>query len=228
MGSIFHQDMLDFMMQLRLNNNKAFMEAHRAEYISKMRDPYYKLIEQLAPVMLKIDPQMETRPQKVLSRIFRDTRFSKDKSPYRDHHWIAFRRAGEARDQSLMFWFEIRIESVSWGLGYWGENRQAMDILRRRMLAYPGQLLELLPDVQKNKFVLDGEIYKRMAIPDKLPAVLKPWYPLKELYLMKSGINPAWVFQADLGKRLSDDYLLLAPMYHYLRGNLDPGTEFIL
>ncbi len=99
-GSNFHfkPDMLDFMMQIRHNNNKAFMDANRAEYIKKMRTPYYAFIE-LAPTALEIDPLMEVRPSKVLSRIFRDTRFSKDKSPLQGPSLDCFQTSGGAKGQ---------------------------------------------------------------------------------------------------------------------------------
>ncbi len=132
------------MLDLRFNNNKTFMQEQRARYHEVMRDPHYELINALAPLMLSIDPRMEVRPYKVLSRIFRDTRFTKDKAPYRDHHWIAFRRAGEPRDRSLMFWFEARVEGLNWGLGFWGENWPVLDMLRRRMVSHPDDILMAL------------------------------------------------------------------------------------
>lgn len=214
----FKPDMLDFMMQIRHNNNKAFMDANRAEYIKKMRTPYYAFIEALAPTALEIDPLMEVRPSKVLSRIFRDTRFSKDKSPYRDHHWIAFRHQGEPRDKSLMFWFEIRMDHVSWGLGFWGENRPALDVLRKRMLAKPDELLTLSDHLSANHFVLAGDDFKRIAVPEGLDERLIPWYKKKELLLIRTGINPQWVFEPGIVKRLADDLLILKPAYQLLRG----------
>ena len=75
----FPKEMIEFMLQIRLNNNKEFMASHREEYERLMKLPHYQLIEALSPIVLKIDPHMEVRPHKVLSRILRDTRFSKDK-----------------------------------------------------------------------------------------------------------------------------------------------------
>ncbi len=219
----FKPDMVDFMLKIRYNNNKAFMDANRAEYIQKVRAPYYAFIEALTPIALDMDPGMEVRPSKVLSRIFRDTRFSRDKSPYRDHHWIAFRHQGEPRDKSLMFWFEIRVDSVSWGLGFWGENRPALDILRRRMLANPGELLALSELLDGRQFALMGDSFKRMSIPEDLDQRLLPWYTKKELLLIRQGIRPQWVFEPGIVKRLADDMLALKPAYQLLRGCYELG-----
>lgn len=217
----FKQDMLDFMLDIRFNNSKTFMDAHRDEYILKMRTPYYELINSLAPVMQGIDPSMEVRPVKCLSRIFRDTRFSRDKSPYRDHHWVAFRRAGLPREAAPMFWFEVRVEGAGWGLGYWGENKGAMDILRRRMLAHPEEFYQMNRILEQHGFVLAGDTHKRMKIPEKLDPMLLPWYTRKELLMMKTGIGPDIIFKADIQKCLAEDFEALAPIYRLMQGCYD-------
>lgn len=217
MSAIFSKDMLEFMLDLRFNNNKTFMNENRARYQEVMRDPYYRLIELLTPTALEIDPGMEVRPYKCLSRIFRDTRFSNNKLPYRDHHWVAFRHQAEPRDQAVMLWFEIRLDEVSWGLGFWGGNIKAMDVLRRQMVAKQDELLSILPILKKHHFNLEGSVYKRKQIPDKLPDDLIPWYIRRDVYLVKQNINPEWVFEPGLEKRLARDFLALKPFYQMLR-----------
>lgn len=217
----FKQDMLDFMLDIRFHNNKAFMDEHREEYVQKVRTPYYDLIDAMAGDMLAIDPQMEVRPVKCLSRIFRDTRFSKDKSPYRDHHWIAFRRAGLPREAAPMFWFEVRFERISWGLGYWGENKGAMDILRRRMIAYPGEFHQLNRLLSENRFALEGEDYKRLKPPGDLDPILIPWYTKKELLFIKDGVDTDVIFKKILPHTLTKDFIALAPLYRLMQGCYD-------
>lgn len=209
------------MLNIRFNNNKAFMAENRSEYHRLMRDPYYDLIEALTPTMLAIDSRMEVRPYKVLSRIYRDTRFTRDKSPYRDHHWIAFRRAGEPREKAVMFWFELRVDRLSWGLGFWGENRQAMDLLRRRMLAKPDEILGILKPLEKQGLILDGDPFKRMKLPEGLHKDLRKIYPLKELYISRADPEHEWAFGERLLQELIQDYQAMAPMYQLLRGCYD-------
>lgn len=210
--------MFQFMLDIRFNNNKAFMDEHRAEYHSLMRDPYYRFIEALTPTMLAIDPNMEVRPAKALSRIFRDTRFSHDKSPYRDHHWVAFRRAGEPRDQSIMFWFEARMDAVSWGLGFWGENRPAMDVFRRRMVADQDRFEEILTDVTSTSLRLGGDTFKKMKPPEELSEALVPWYIRKELLVMRDAADASIALTDRLLPAVKTDYLKMAPLYQLLRG----------
>ena len=209
------------MLDIRFNNNKEFMAAHREEYIQKVRDPYYQLIAALTPTMLQIDPGMETRPAKCLSRIFRDTRFSKDKSPYRDHHWVAFRHGGIPKERAPLFWLEIRLEQVNWGLGFWGENREAMRILRHRMLRTPNEFIAFNQTFSTHHFVLSGDTYKRIAIPDDLHPEVATWYTRKELLVGKSKVDPSIIFSAKFADTLINDFLALAPLYQLMQNSYE-------
>lgn len=214
----FPREMLQFMLQIRFNNNKEFMASHRDEYEMKMRNPHYLLIEQLTPLMLQIDPGMEVRPNKVLSRIFRDTRFAKDKTPYRSHHWLAFRHAGEPRETAVVFWFEVTIEHLNWGLGFWGENKAAMDVFRRRLISHPDDWKELVLRLAGTDLLIEGDHYKRMSIPEQLEPQLEKYYRLKNIYITRKNADYNDVFTPKLFKEVSKDFLTLAPFYRLLRG----------
>ncbi len=223
----FHSDLLSFCADIRFNNNKAFMDAHRQEYYRKMRDPYYAFIEALAPAMLAIDDEMEVRPHKCLSRINRDTRYTKDKSPYRDHHWVAFRRAAIPKDGMPFYWFEIRLESINWGLGVWGENRPLFDALRRRMEADPREMQYILELARENDFRADGEIWKKMKPPAGLPLNLAGIYPVRTIYFEKQNIDPNWIFDASIVNRVAQDFTAMKPVWKLLRGLSDIEEETV-
>ena len=209
------------MMDIRFNNNKQFMTEHKDEYIQKMRTPYYDLIEHITPAMLAIDPGMEVRPAKCLSRIFRDTRFSRDKSPYRDHHWVAFRHAGIPKDQAPMFWMEIRVEQVSWGLGFWGENKEAMNLLRKRMLVAPEDFIAINSILYQRDFELLGDNYRRLKVPGELNSEVATWYSRKEIYVQKRKVDPQVVFNRGFSDMLMGDYAALAPLYRIMQGSYE-------
>lgn len=221
----FNSDLLSFYADIRFHNEKAFMDAHRQEYYQKVRDPFYAFIAEMAPVMLSIDPDMEVRPAKCLSRINRDTRYSRDKSPYRDHHWVAFRRAAAGKDGMPFYWFEIRLDAVNWGLGVWGENRPMMDGLRRRMAANPDEMIGLLRLLQKRDFSVGGTQWKKLRPPEDLPAVLQPLYCMREIYFSREHIDPGWIFDASITDRVAADFQAIAPVWRLLRGLSDIGEE---
>ena len=131
----FPEATIQFFLDIRFHNSIDYFEENRARYERDVKAPFEAFIQELAPAMLSIDPQMELRPYRCMARLRRDVRFTKDKSPFRDHLWVLFRHAGEPREGSVMYWFELAPSGMNWGVGTWGENRQMMDILRRRIVA---------------------------------------------------------------------------------------------
>ena len=90
----FPKRAVDFLRELRENNNKAWFEDHRGEYQEYLLKTLQNLCADLSEFMLTIDLHFEIRPAvgKTISRIYRDIRFSKDKSPFRSTMWITFKR----------------------------------------------------------------------------------------------------------------------------------------
>jgi uncharacterized protein (TIGR02453 family) len=221
----FPEDTVRFFLELRFHNEAAFFNAHRGEYERFVRDPFYAFIDAMAPAVKQIADDMELRPDRCLARIRRDTRFSNDKTPYRDHLWLLFRRAGEVRDTSVMYWFELAPERVTWGLGFWGQNRPAMDALRKRMAEKPSEVLSAIRKarVPGDGLELDGDRYQRMAVPDTVPQELKALYPLKELYAMRKDVPMRTAYSREVVERFSEDLLRLKPLYLLLREAADEG-----
>ena len=219
----FSDDTIRFLMDLKFHNNAVFFHENHERYVETVQAPFYAMINDLADDMLRIDPHMETRPHKCLSRIHRDTRFSRDKSPYRDHHWFLFRREAEPREKSLFYYFEFGPDRLGWGMGIWGENRELMDLFRKRMRANPQGTLSLLDDLDLpgRKLFLGGSFFKRMEIPPEIPDRLKCWYTGKEIYVSKDNPPRKWAFSDTVLKEVRKDFKALAPLYQVLRGLAD-------
>ncbi len=216
----FTQETIDFFLNLQFNNYTSYFHEHKQTYIEKVRTPFYQLIDSLAPTMLQIDSEFEVRPYKCLSRIRRDTRFSKDKSPYRDHLWVLFKKQGKPREESLMFWFELSPRNVDWGMGFWGENKTALDLMRKNLLAKPKAFLDTInkAKLSQHQLVLTGVDYKRIKIPEELPTSLYQWYVKRRLYIQKTQPDYQMAFTKALIPTLEKDFLALKPLYTALQG----------
>jgi len=223
----FPQETLEFFLDLRFHNNKLYFEENRARYEEYVKAPFHAFINALAPVVRQIDPLMEVRPYKCLARIHRDTRFSRDKSPFRDHLWLCFRRAAEPKEGSVNFFFEMGVNTLSWGCGTWGENKAMNEILRRRMEASPKGVSGILSSVDfaGHDLTVYTNPYTRMAIPANIPEHLKPWYAMRECYVGKAKTDMAWVFTPELVDRVAADFRAMAPLYHLLRGAYDQAEQ---
>ena len=219
----FTDETVRFFLDLRFHNYMEFFHESHDRYVENVQQPFYDLIGDLSDAALKIDPMMEVRPYKCLSRIHRDTRFSRDKSPYRDHHWFLFRRAGEPREKSLFFFGEFGPERLEWGMGTWGENRELMDQFRRKMAANPEGIEAMISDMNlpERHLGLGGTAFKRMEIPVQIPLRLERWYRAKEIYVGKVDPEYGWAFSNRLVKEMKKDFLAMAPLYRLFRGMMD-------
>ena len=219
----FSDDTVQFLMDLKFHNNTEYFHQNHDRYVETVQTPFYEMIDDLAADMKKIDPLMETRPHKCLSRIHRDTRFSKDKSPYRDHHWFLFRRIAEPREKSLFYYFEFGPDRLDWGMGIWGENRELMDMFRKKIRANPDGILSMIDDIKMpaRHLFLGGNSFRRMEIPESIPERLKPWYIKKEMYIGKYDPPRQWAYSDRILKETKKDFKALAPIYQTLRGYAD-------
>ena len=92
----FSPRLLRFLAQLRRNNRRAWFLKHKAEYEEFARQPSLRFIADLRLRLREISPWLVANPKPVggsLFRIYRDVRFSKDKSPYKTHIGMHFRHA---------------------------------------------------------------------------------------------------------------------------------------
>ncbi|MBI2072515.1 MAG: DUF2461 domain-containing protein [Gemmatimonadetes bacterium] len=126
-----------FFRGLRRNNVKSWFEAHRAEYERDVRDPMRALIEEMDTRLGGVAPEISGDPKRSMFRIYRDIRFSKDKSPYKTHaacwfhHWDADRRVGsQAEGGSAGFYFQVAPRGSFVGGGTWMPPRPVLNRIR--------------------------------------------------------------------------------------------------
>ncbi len=211
-------DAFAFLFELRLQNEKAFFEANRERFNKSVRDPLRALVSGLEPLINKIDPLLVTKPTACVSRIYRDTRFSADKSPLRDHMWIAFRREEDKHlSDSFVYYFEISPEHYAYGCGTYGPLPVLMENIRSRAAAEEAHLISIVKDLDKAGFELFGEDFKRPKVKDAPPDALrilnkKGFYAGKESLSIKNACEPA------LLDELIQGFSLLAPLYRFARG----------
>jgi len=222
----FNEKTFQFFRDLRQNNNKPWFEANRPIYEENVFKPLRALVENLAPFMQMLDPQFDIRPQvnRTIARIYRDTRFAADKSLFRDHLWIVFRRHQGMLSDELCYYFEIREQDFSYGMGFYSAPREWMVSFRNRMLANQTKFLRLANNpVLQEHFILDGERYSRPAVKDYPPA-LAEWVKFKTFYYHRQEAVIPTATSAALIDLLKEGFLILYPMYCFIQ-NMPPHVK---
>lgn len=214
----FSPGALNFLRNLDANNNKIWFEAHKQEYQKYLLEPLRNLVADMGEFMLAIDPWFEVRPavNKTISRIYRDTRFSRDKSPYKNTMWITFKRPGKNWRDAPTYFFEISPDSYRYGMGFYSASKDTMDKFRRKIDKEPKEFLEAISFYsQQQDFVLEGEEYKKILDETK-PGEVQNWYQRRNLYLVCNRKIDNRIFSREFIDDLVLGFDILAPFYHYL------------
>ena len=204
----------------RFNNNKPFYEEHKKEINEGVRQQLGALTLDLADALYEIDENMLVNPKKV-SRIRRDTRFTKDKTLYRANVWVIWHRALEDGEMAPGLWCEVTPAGVDNGVGFWGSTPSFMDFFRKDLLADATAFLEaFVPLVEAGYgFSSYANRYKRdKPGTEQMPEVLRPVFNMKELYFVKSTSELGVIADASFVEYMKKELQIEKGMYDYLDG----------
>src|SRR5512140_2573771 len=90
----FSSEAVQFFRGLARNNNREWFQPRKAVFDEQVKRPMGELVNALNAAMAGFAPDYVTEPEKAIFRIYRDTRFSKDKTPYKNHIAASFARRG--------------------------------------------------------------------------------------------------------------------------------------
>lgn len=212
---MFTQNTLDFLFENRLHDSKEWFAEHKADYNRYVTEPFKDLVLEIAPTMEKIDPLIICDPKK-LSRIYLDARRSKG-AIFRDSMWFTFARAREdAYDGHSGYWIEISPRGMNYGCGYYSANGEIKDEIRKMILADDPAFISAQKAIAgQRRFKQYGELYKKRHYPDATPEKAD-WLERRDYGVGYFTDNTEEIFAEDLGKRVSREFLKIAPLYDFL------------
>ncbi len=216
MDALFSQKTLDFLTENRLQNDKAWFAAHKEQYDADVIAPFVTLTDRLSPALAEIDDQLVCTPRVggAISRIWRDTRFSKDKSLFRDTMWCMFvRQKGISLPE---FFFVASPEGFLYGSGYYSAGASSMQSVRELILAGDGAFRAALAAYEgQDAFRLEGDLYQKSRYPDA-PENLRSWLDRKSLCFLRKSEDFALLYSDGLAAVVAEGYRTLAPIYQFL------------
>ena len=213
----FDKKGITFLKGIAKNNSKIWFEEHRDDYRAHLLEPMMNFFSALEPMMLKIDPQFMTNPRagKGITRPHRDTRFSKDKTPYKSSIWLTYRRTGKDWQSSPAYYFEIMRDGYRFGLGFFIAERPAMDALREVIDRDPKRIRAINAIVKKQGYTIEGDSYARPL--KDLPEDLAMWYNKKNFYLIKERAHDDTLYSTAILREVSASFKALVPLYELLK-----------
>lgn len=213
-----NEDTYQFFWEIAFNNKQSFYEANKDRYKKNVYEPLKELTISITPAAQEIDKEFNVRPAAVISRIRRDTRFTHDKTMFRDHAWLGFRRPGGMLSESLVVYAEFEREGYGYGMGMYGANPALMREIRPHILAKPDQFLALVNDPAFTaRFEVTGDLYKRPRFTDAPEGVL-PYINRKGLSFCFSSPNLKKTLSPEIADEIIEGFQLLKPVYRLMMG----------
>ncbi len=209
---------IDFLIENRLSNSSEWFHAHKQQYRTLVVDPLAELVTALAPTMDAIDAQLVCDPRigGSISRVRRDTRFSRDKTFYRDTAWLVFLRDKRLYEGLPAFFFEFSPTGFRYGCGYYTASLQSLASIRRLIVdGDPAFLAAKAAYDAQAVFSLQGERYKRSPCPEQ-PEELRFWLDRKNVDFICDSTDFDLLFSDRLADTLAAGFSLLAPEYRFL------------
>lgn len=127
-NAVFAPETFRFFRELGRNNRKAWMDQHRDRYRAVVVEPMRELLDRLTPAALRLDPRFDVsgRTGRNFSRINRDIRFARDKSPYRAQMYLKFAASapGEAEETAELY-VGVAAETVTTGFRMYHNGRRS-------------------------------------------------------------------------------------------------------
>lgn len=223
----FTPDGMQFLVDLALNNDRAWFQPRKAEYERLLREPLEALCADLALEFEKGGVPLRSDPKKSPFRIYRDTRFSKDKSPYKTNVAASFGWVGPASTagaagpgwEGAGGYFHLSPQGTYMGGGMWHPEPSRLAAFRQAVIRDPGRVLAAIedPGFRARFDPVHGDALKR------IPSGFPPDHPHAELLKLKDvtfgrELDEEEVFSSDLPRILARDFAAAVPVMAFLAG----------
>ncbi|MBI3189709.1 MAG: DUF2461 domain-containing protein [Ignavibacteriales bacterium] len=179
----FPKEGLTFLKQLKKNNTREWFAEHKTEYENFVKVPMQCFVAALKTPMAKLAPEMEVNPKKNLFRIYRDTRFSKDKTPYKTHVASVFHLRGHW-EASAGFYVHVEPGHIYVGGGVYMPDTTQIKKIRAAIATRPKGFLSVVESKQFKKLFgkIEGEKLQRAPLGYPIDHPMIEWLKHKQFY----------------------------------------------
>lgn len=223
----FSRAAIQFLADLAAHNERAWFQPRKADYERLLKEPMEALCAALAERFAERDIPLQADPKRSPFRIYRDTRFSRDKSPYKANLAASFpwirrdARAGEQVDTGAHGnggYFNFQPGEMYLGGGVWMPHRAWLDAFRRVIRDEPDRVRQALEEPGFVAWFGGAHTHEQLKrIPPGFPAD----HPLAELFRWKDVIfgrrlSDREVMSAELPDTIADGYAAAMPVFRFL------------
>jgi uncharacterized protein (TIGR02453 family) len=217
MPAHFSQTALKFLTGLKKNNDRTWFDARKSTYETELKAPTLAIIEEINHALAPFAPEFIRPPQKIMMRIYRDIRFSKNKQPYKTHVSAWWARQGLEKTSGAGFYFHFGPDELRIAAGCYMPEKDQLLAIRRMLLERHEELRHFMSKRYLKDKMTPFDGLKMSRGPKGFP----PDHPAMYLILCRQwGISTGLPASAALGptliKEIVSRFKLAAPMVQLL------------
>jgi len=219
---------IEFFRSLARHNKRDWFLPRKHIFEEQVKQPMRELVAAVNAAMMDFAPDYTTDPDKAIYRIYRDTRFSKDKTPYKTHLAANFRWRGSGRHEGAGFYFAISHKEVAIGGGFYMPTPEALLALRNHI----ADNYEELPKVAGSRTVrrllgeVQGEQLTRVPKGFAADHPAADWLRFKQ-YILYVVLEPEIASSPALLREIVQRFRAMTPFIAFLNRALAPAKKKI-
>jgi uncharacterized protein (TIGR02453 family) len=213
----FSEKTITFLRALKRNNRREWFNAHKDEYEQHVRQPMAAMVERLAEDFRELAPELVASPKLSMYRIYRDTRFSENKTPYKTHIAAVFPTRGLLKHEGAGLYFHISPDEVWVGGGMYAPQPAQLYAVRQHIAGNVGALRAIVeaPGFRRHVGQLEGE--KLTRVPRGFPKDHEAAEYLKHRHFIAgAGFPPALAASPKLHGTLLTVFRQVIPLSRFL------------
>ncbi len=216
---MFSKKTITFLKELEKNNNRDWFNTNKYRYEDDVRTPALQFIESMSPALQRVSPYFNATPKKVggsLMRVYRDTRFGTDKTPYKTNIGIHFRHVRAKDVHAPGFYVHIEPNEVFFGAGIWRPESSSLKGIRTLIDEHPKEWLSIKKKLfARTDFTLEGDSLKRA------PKGFDPEHALiddlkRKDFIAVHPLGVKTITEADFPKHIAKLMKASAPLMQFL------------
>jgi uncharacterized protein (TIGR02453 family) len=224
-GPHFSEQAFDFLEELEHRNNREWFQENKTVYETELKAPMLEVIDALNTRLGGFAPDYLRPAPKAMLRIYRDVRFSKDKTPYKTHLAASWPRQGLEKVGGAGFFLQVGVHGVMVAGGAFSPGPEQLRALREYLLDHHDDLRGVLSDPVLTGFVEPFDGRPLLRAPRGFPAE----HPAADLLRVRSWAQFARLpgeiaLQGDLVNAVAERFRALAPFVELLNGVLAAAT----
>lgn len=213
----FTPDAWQFFADISEHNDREWFAANKMRYEESVKKPLEAFAAEMIPRMRELDPRIDTLPKNAAFRIQRDTRFSKDKSPYKEHAAMVIAPGGRHEPGVTGLYFHFSHLGVSIASGCYFLEAAQLHAIRAHIVANPDEFRRLREDpVFVEHFgEIQGERNKIAPADFKAAAAGEPMILNKQFFYWRE-LPVETLLREDLPDLVIDHMRACAPLNEFL------------